>query len=352
MAELPAAPSGRTGWPWTEETDPAVYERRADWPRISIVTPSFNQAPFLEETIRSVLLQNYPNLQYLVIDGGSTDGSVEIIQKYAPWIDYWVSELDRGQSHAINKGLEHCDGEWFNWLNSDDYLVRGALSSMALAVVSSRGAIVIVGELLELGVDSRETTAPDFATDKGLVESLVNHRLRQPAMFYRRAAVECIDENLHLAMDFALWAKLIASKGMQVVTRTPQPVAVFRHHQASKTSSQADGFEREERQVHAGLVAALGWSAAWVACLSGTPWTVRDDPRSLRDVEKPYGAALVRRYLAGDLRQLVLNKGVWPAGPLFTVVARISPMTALRTTLSSLCRRWFGKSVFCNPSHA
>jgi len=263
-----------------------------------------------------------------------------------------VSEKDRGQSHAINKGLEHCGGEWFNWLNSDDYLVRGALSSMALAGVSSRGAIVVVGRLLELGVDSRETTAPDFATEKGLVESLVNHRLRQPAMFYRRSAVDRLDENLHLAMDFALWAGVIAAKGMQVVARTPRPVAVFRHHQASKTSSQADGFELEERQVHAGLVAALGWSATWVACLSGTPWTVRDDPRSLRHVQRPYGAALVRRYFAGDLRQLVLNKGFWAAGPLFMVVARVSPMTALRTTLSSLCRRWFGKSVFCKPSHA
>jgi len=120
VEKLPPAAPGRTGWPWTEETDPAIYAGREDWPRISIVTPSFNQAQYLEETIRSVLLQNYPNLQYLVMDGGSTDGSVEIIKKYSPWIDHWVSEKDRGQSHAINKGLERCDGEWFNWINSDD----------------------------------------------------------------------------------------------------------------------------------------------------------------------------------------------------------------------------------------
>jgi glycosyltransferase involved in cell wall biosynthesis len=352
MGDLPEAPPGRTGWPWTEETDPAVYEGRTDWPRISIVTPSFNQARFLEETIRSVLLQNYPNLQYVLIDGGSTDGSVEIIKKYAPWLDYWVSEKDRGQSHAINKGLEHCDGEWFNWLNSDDYLMPGALSGMAVAGASSREAIVTVGGLRERGLDNGEKDAPAFATEEGLVESLVNHRLRQPAMFYRRAVIDRLDENLHLAMDFALWARVIASKGMQVVARTPQPVAVFRHHQASKTSSQADGFDREERQVHAGLVAALGWSSNWVSCLSGTPWMVRDDPRSLRNVEKLYAVALVRRYLAGDLRNLVLNKGFWTAGPLFAVVARVSPMTALRTTLSSLCRRWFGKSALFKPSHA
>ena len=111
LDRLPAPPHGRSGWPWNVETDPAVYTHSADWPRISIVTPSFNQAAFVEETIRSVLLQNYPNLQYIVIDGGSTDATVEMLKKYSKWLDYWVSEPDRGQSAAINKGLAHCDGD-------------------------------------------------------------------------------------------------------------------------------------------------------------------------------------------------------------------------------------------------
>jgi glycosyltransferase involved in cell wall biosynthesis len=91
-------------------------------PKISILTPSYNQGQYIEQTIQSILSQNYPNLEYIVIDGGSTDNTVEILKKYDQHITYWVSEKDRGQSHAINKGIEKCTGVLFNWLNSDDYL--------------------------------------------------------------------------------------------------------------------------------------------------------------------------------------------------------------------------------------
>ena len=90
---------------------PPVRPDGSAWPRISIVTPSYNQGQFIEETIRSILLQGYPDLEYIIIDGGSTDQSVEIIRKYEPWLTYWVSEKDRGQSHAINKGFERASGE-------------------------------------------------------------------------------------------------------------------------------------------------------------------------------------------------------------------------------------------------
>jgi cellulose synthase/poly-beta-1,6-N-acetylglucosamine synthase-like glycosyltransferase len=108
LHELPSAPPGKTGWPWTEESTapPPSMADGKDWERITIVTPSFNQGAFIEETIRSVLLQGYPNLEYIVMDGGSTDNSVQIIKKYSPWLNYWVSEPDGGQSDAINRGLE------------------------------------------------------------------------------------------------------------------------------------------------------------------------------------------------------------------------------------------------------
>ena len=100
-------------------------------PRITIITPSLNQGEFLEDTILSILNQNYPNLEYFIVDGGSTDNSVDIIKKYEHRIDWWVSEPDRGQSHAINKGLERATGDIINWINSDDLLFPGALQRVA-----------------------------------------------------------------------------------------------------------------------------------------------------------------------------------------------------------------------------
>src|SRR5215472_13768108 len=146
LTQLPPGDSAQTGWPWTAETPPApdTMPDGSAWPRITVVTPSRNQAPFIEQTIRSVLLQEYPNLEYILIDGVSTDGSVEIIRKYEPWLAYWVSEKDRGQSHAINKGWARSTGEILAWLNSDDYYAPGALASAALTFRQARPSVGLV----------------------------------------------------------------------------------------------------------------------------------------------------------------------------------------------------------------
>src|SRR5687767_12795196 len=127
LAILPEHSENKKGWPWNQETTFNPGDSKKDWPKISIVTPSYNQGIFLEETLRSILLQNYPNLELIVIDGGSNDNSVEIIKKYEPWITYWITEKDRGQSDAINKGIRRTTGEILTWINSDDLLTPGSL---------------------------------------------------------------------------------------------------------------------------------------------------------------------------------------------------------------------------------
>src|ERR1700750_2702693 len=129
LDELPPPPPGKTGWPWTEAGRSVEdFADHSHWPRITIITPSYNQGHFLEETMRSVLLQGYPDLEYLVIDGGSTDNSVALIRKYEAWLAYWTSEADRGQAHAINKGLERVTGSLWGWINSDDLLNQNSLA--------------------------------------------------------------------------------------------------------------------------------------------------------------------------------------------------------------------------------
>lgn len=133
--DLPLPKNDQSGWPWIEGVENTL-EGGFNWPKISIITPSYNQAKFLEETIRSVLLQGYPNLEYIIIDGGSTDGSIEIIKKYEQWIYYWASEKDKGQTYAIQKGMKKATGELVNWLNSDDILLPNALKAVASKFVS------------------------------------------------------------------------------------------------------------------------------------------------------------------------------------------------------------------------
>ena len=167
LPALPPPPAGKTGWPWTEVGDPrsGVRGRRTEdgpqtsetWPRLTVVTPSFNQGRFLEATIRSVLLQGYPNLEYMVIDGGSTDESVEVIRKYEPWLTYWVSEKDQGQAHAINKGMVRSTGEILAYLNSDDIYDEGALRRVGEHFVQTPECRLLVGATKLLTPDGAST---------------------------------------------------------------------------------------------------------------------------------------------------------------------------------------------------
>jgi glycosyltransferase involved in cell wall biosynthesis len=213
LERLPPPPPAKTGWPWTEAgpRPPASLPGGQPWPRLSIVTPSFNHAEFLEETIRSVLLQGYPGLEYILVDGGSTDGSLEIIRRYAPWLTRWVSEPDSGQAEAVNKGLGWASGEIFGWLNSDDIYAPGALAAAAGAFAAHPKAILVYGGAHQVDRDGGLIgPAPQVRPydRRYLLEE--SDPIAQPAAFFRAQAWQAaggLDASFHYVMDYELWLR-------------------------------------------------------------------------------------------------------------------------------------------------
>lgn len=259
LAQLPPPPPGRSGWPWTEETPPSAYRELSHWPRISIVTPSFNQAAFIEETIRSILLQNYPNLHYMVFDGGSTDGTVEILRKYSPWLAHWESQPDRGQSHAINKGVHLSDGTWFNWINSDDCLLPGALAAVGRHDDLN---VAIISGAQSTGASLSETV-PLGRTHIGadIEDTIVNHFICQQGLFFRTELIRALHgvrEELHFVMDLDLFTRALIAQGLSAVREIPEVIAFFRQHKDAKTALATAKFLQEERRVFHGIGMALG----------------------------------------------------------------------------------------------
>ena len=214
LGELPRPAHNRTGWPWTEESlqFADAMPNGAPWPRISIVTPSLNQGLFIEETIRSVLLQGYPDLEYIVIDGGSTDDSVEIIKKYERWLTFWVSERDRGQSHAINKGFSKASGEIYSWLNSDDYLMQNALRNVALAYNPSEegGAWCGGGLRVDLNDKVLRKIWPNRLEPEAIADWQKSNYAQSACFFSKEAWQKCgpLAEDLYYTMDLDLWIKI------------------------------------------------------------------------------------------------------------------------------------------------
>ncbi|MBT8101021.1 MAG: glycosyltransferase [Gammaproteobacteria bacterium] len=185
-----------------------------EWPKISVVTPSYNQGAFLERTIRSVLDQNYPDLDYIVIDGGSADQSVDIIRRHAQDLSYWVSEEDRGQSHAINKGLERANGELLTWLNSDDMLEPGALAAVAEAYRKNpeAGAFVGHGAKVNRRGHVEYYKKPSDLSFEGMCQWMDGRNFMQPSCFFTRDAWNTagpLDEDIHIALDVDLWLRMV-----------------------------------------------------------------------------------------------------------------------------------------------
>lgn len=245
----PAENLGNRGWPWNaSKPTPTLSLNKFDYPRITVVTPSYNQASTLEETIRSVVLQGYPNLEYMVIDGGSTDGSVEIIRKYEQAITYWVSEQDRGQSHAINKGWQRATGELITWLNSDDYLAEGVLGRVANLYCKQMGRPTSLIYARANIIDNNYEILRKFGEPFDLSFCLRNliDLLPQPSVFLTKSSLEqigLVDEEMHFAMDFDLFlrAALLAPPIF-----VDEIWSYIRFYPETKTSRNPLGFVRDQ----------------------------------------------------------------------------------------------------------
>ncbi|WP_293297017.1 glycosyltransferase family 2 protein [Pedobacter sp. UBA4863] len=204
-------------------------------PKISIVIPSFNQGAFIEETIQSVVLQGYPNLELIIIDGGSTDNSVEIIKKYETNIHYWISEKDNGQAHAINKGLKIATGELHSFLNSDDLLLPNVLFKMAKAYQKDKKQI-ITGNWFE-GNDLKSAICREVTQPLTLENLILNIGLfGQPGTFWSATKKPMLlNESYHYCLDFELFYRLFTHQ--YEVTLIEKPVALFRQHAKAKTAT-------------------------------------------------------------------------------------------------------------------
>jgi len=250
LKEPPPPPHHRTGWPWTE-TSPApanTTPANQPWPQVSIVTPSYNQAQFIEETIRSVLLQDYPALEYIVVDGGSNDGTVDILRRYERWL-HWVSEPDRGQTDAINKGLRIATGDILAYLNSDDLYLPGGIHAIADYFRSHPTTGLVYGECRVVDEQGRVL---GYLPRRGFSLRRTIERaefLPQQATFWRREVMEKVglfDDRLHYAMDYEYFIRVARAFP---VAYLPQPVACFRMHGTSKTVSQSEKHWREALAV-------------------------------------------------------------------------------------------------------
>jgi GT2 family glycosyltransferase len=271
-----------------------------------VITPSFNQARYLEATIQSVLAQEYPRIEYIIIDGASTDGSVDTIKKYETRLAYWVSEKDSGQAEAINKGLARGTGEIVAWLNSDDYYGPGAVSSVVKVFAEHPNVLMVYGDMLAVDDQGQAINVLKYK-QVSLEDLLCFQIIGQPAVFFRREAHEKargLDPTFHFLLDHHLWIR-IAQQGQ--ILHVPQILASARYHAEAKNRAKAAEFGREAFRI-------LEWA--------------RRQPDLREAVARVERRARASAYRV-DARYLLDGGQPWPALKAWTRALLIHPPTAL-----------------------
>jgi len=267
LKELPSPPFGKNGWPWTEDSESKLRGKLDgnNCPRISIVTPSLNQGKYIEKTIRSILLQDYPDIEYIIIDGGSTDDTVNIIKKYGKWLKYWESKRDRGQAHAINKGFKMSTGKLLAWLNSDDIYMKDALFHIAGEYVREPYDMLFGPWIIEDegGLKEGKTFFPKnidlnphlFFWDKRI-------RWGQCSIFFTYRMLKdgvLLDEKLFIAMDYDLIGRLLAMSYRVTILRN-SPLSKSLRHKNAKTIAHSNRTFIELVNVSKRYIGKLDWN--------------------------------------------------------------------------------------------
>lgn len=266
-------------------------------PKISIVTPSFNQGKYLERTILSVIEQNYPNLEYIIIDGGSTDNSVEIIKKYERHLAFWISEKDNGQSAAINKGLAKCTGDIIAWLNSDDYYEAGAFRTVIKEFSENPAVGVVYGNCRAIYTNSQGNiikqtiVEPRDINTFNLLTYWVSPFLPpQPSIFWLKKYQDkttLLNVSLNYAMDLDFWLQL---DRVAIFKRTNEVLSNYLIHAESKSGS-TGGFEKFIPE----------WKHVIKENLKDKSFSFKFNYHKIKFLEK------ARRFFRGDYRKLPIK---------------------------------------------
>ncbi|BAY92035.1 family 2 glycosyl transferase [Microchaete diplosiphon NIES-3275] len=231
LTELPLPPKGKSGWPWTIETQPIKHPLNSiDFPKISIVTPTYNQGDFIEETIRSVLLQNYPNLEYIIFDGGSTDQTQEILEKYSPWISFCQSKNDRGQGHAINLGFSIASGNYYSWINSDDFYLPNCFEKVSNHFAKTKKDFIYGDSLILYENEKVLKYAQSFLVLERYLR--FGGIIPSHAAFWSSSIHQPIWEELNCALDAELWLRLVPKHS---IGHLQSPLAVARIQPEAKS---------------------------------------------------------------------------------------------------------------------